>query len=287
VSLVERAMAKFRTELAEPDTMEFPAPIDPATLPPDLAVAQSIVLDQSALAAASLLPDAQEVRRMADQYRRIKRPILDRVQALARENSPLARLVMLTSALPGDGKTFSSFNLARSIGRERDVSVLLVDADVAKPHITTVLGLNNQPGLLDLLADSSLDAESLILATDIPGLSVLPAGTRQESATELLSSSRMTEVAKNLMARDPRRIVLFDSPPMLLSSESRAIAQMVGQVVMMVRAGITPQEAVLEAMGHIGAEKLTGLVLNQCDLPSSGKHYGYGNYGEDLAASNE
>jgi Mrp family chromosome partitioning ATPase len=125
-----------------------------------------------------------------------------------------------------------------------------------------------------------MNVESLVLATDVPGLSILPAGLRDDAATELLSSSRMIEIADRLMAADPRRIVLFDSPPLLLSSESRALAQSMGQVVMIVRASSTPQAAVAEAIGHLNADKLTGLVLNECDFQSHEKLYGYGAYGD-------
>jgi len=127
-------------------------------------------------------------------------------------------------------KTFTSINLALSIARERDVSVLIMDADVAKPHISRIFGIDQEPGLLDALADDDLDIESLVLPTDVPGLSMLPAGHHHEAATELLASARMSQLIARLTVRDPRRIVLLDSPPLLLSSESRALVQIAGQV---------------------------------------------------------
>jgi exopolysaccharide/PEP-CTERM locus tyrosine autokinase len=237
------------------------------------------------LRAAGFVPDENQERRFADQYRRIKRPILMQVQLLTAAHAPGARFVLMASALPGDGKTFTSINLALSIARERDVSVLIMDADVAKPHISRIFGIDQEPGLLDALADDELDIESLVLPTDVPGLSMLPAGRHHEAATELLASARMGQVITRLTARDPRRIVLLDSPPLLLSSESRALVQIAGQVVLVVRAGATPRRAVQEAIGYIGEGKPLGLVLNQSLLALSEGYYGYGSYGDTTAPS--
>jgi protein-tyrosine kinase len=247
------------------------------------AVGRFVRIDRLRLRAAGFVPDENQERRFADQYRRIKRPILMQVQVLTAARAPGARFVLMASALPGDGKTFTSINLALSIARERDVSVLVMDADVAKPHISRIFGIDQEPGLLDALADDNLDIESLVLPTDVPGLSVLPAGRRHEAATELLASARMDQVITRLTARDPRRIVLLDSPPLLLSSESRALVQIAGQVVLVVRAGGTPRQAVEEAIGYIGEGKPLGLILNQSMLALSEGYYGYGSYGDTPA----
>lgn len=219
-------------------------------------------IDPAWLRLRGLMPEEVSDSRLGDEYRRIKRPILERVKALRAENAPGAQLLMVASALPGDGKTFTSVNLAQSIARERDFKLLLVDADTAKMRITRILGLADNPGLLDALLDANVDVERLVVPTSVPGLSFLPAGRAHEAATELLFSARMAAVAARLSEHDPARIVLFDSTPLLLSSESRAVANIVGQVVLVVHAGATPQNAVRAAIEHISAEKLTGLVLN-------------------------
>jgi protein-tyrosine kinase len=247
--------------------------------------ARFVRIDRKRLRAAGFVPDENQERRFADQYRRIKRPILMQVQVLTAARAPGARFVMMASALPGDGKTFTSINLALSIARERDVSVLIMDADVAKPHISRIFGIDQEPGLLDALADDAVDIESLVLPTDVPGLSMLAAGRHHEAATELLASARMDQVVTRLAARDPRRIVLLDSPPLLLSSESRALVQIAGQVVLVVRAGGTPRRAVQEAIGYIGEGKPLGLILNQSMLALSEGYYGYGSYGDTHAPS--
>jgi protein-tyrosine kinase len=292
MSLVEKSISKMRASGAaaaklSDERSEVVGSIEEITAEVALlgggaaaTVGRFVRVDRLRLRAAGFVPDENQERRFADQYRRIKRPILMQVQVLTAARAPGARFVLMASALPGDGKTFTSINLALSIARERDVSVLVMDADVAKPHISRIFGIAQEPGLLDALADDNLDIESLVLPTDVPGLSVLPAGRRHEAATELLASARMDQVITRLTARDPRRIVLLDSPPLLLSSESRALVQIAGQVVLVVRAGGTPRQAVEEAIGYIGEGKPLGLILNQSMLALSEGYYGYGSYGD-------
>jgi exopolysaccharide/PEP-CTERM locus tyrosine autokinase len=195
---------------------------------------------------------------------------------------PNGRTIMLTSALPGEGKTFTSINLALSMALEKDLEVLLVDADVAKPHISRIFGLEQEKGLLDLLADSSIQPESLIVDTDVPGLALLSAGTRTSNATELLASSRMDEAIGMLMYGHPRRVILLDSPPLMLSSEARALVPHAGQIALVVRAETTAQKAVLDAIEAIDEGSRVSLILNQSSLPPSGGYYGYGSYGDEL-----
>jgi exopolysaccharide/PEP-CTERM locus tyrosine autokinase len=277
-------------EAPEAPQLDPSVPVEEAPEAPQLDPSVPVVdpsryirIDRVRLRAGGFLPDVTQERRFADQYRRIKRPILMRVQTLSAARSPAARLILMASALPGDGKTFTSINLALSMARERDISVLIIDGDVAKPHISRIFGVDREPGLLDALADDSIDIESLVLPTDVDGMSMLPAGQYHESATELLASARMNEVLTRLTARDPRRIILLDSPPLLLSSESRALVEIAGQVVLVVRAGGTPRRAVQEAIGYVGEDKPLGLVLNQSQMALSEGYYGYGSYGDITA----
>jgi exopolysaccharide/PEP-CTERM locus tyrosine autokinase len=298
MSVVENALAKLRSSArankestaARSETVGSIEDTDTVTLlklPASVLDASRFVkIDRDRLRAAGFVPDETQDRRFADQYRRIKRPILVQVQALSAARSPGAQLVMMASALPGDGKTFTSINLALSMARERDISVLVIDADVAKPHISRIFGVDHERGLLDALADHTLDVESLVMPTDVQGLCLLPAGRQNECATELLASARMTEVITRLTTRDSRRVVLLDSPPLLLSSESRALLPIAGQVVLVIRAGGTPRRAVQEAIGYIGEDKPLGLVLNQSQMALSEGYYGYGSYGDVPPDSN-
>jgi Mrp family chromosome partitioning ATPase len=192
---------------------------------------------------------------------------------------------MVTSALPGDGKTFTSINLALSMALERDVSVLLVDADVAKRHVSDILNLKKDAGLLDALVDEALDAESLIVPTTTRGFSVLPAGHPVSSTSELLSSNRMRKIVGGLCARDPRRIVLLDSPPLLVTSEARSLLKIAGQVVLVVRAGQTPRPAVQAAVALFDPQQAGGMVLNEVPGTAGEDYYGYGTYGSDVDQS--
>ena len=185
---------------------------------------------------------------------------------------------MVSSALPGEGKTFITLNLALSMARERDISVLLVDADLPKAHISRTLHVQDEPGLLDCLADATRDVESLVLGTDVPGLQILPAGHPHESAAEMISSARMRHVITSLVSRNPYRLVLFDSPPLLVSSEARALIQVPGLIMLVARAGHTPRQALLDALAKVDKNKLHGVVLNECRTPGGGDSYGYYDY---------
>lgn len=240
-----------------------------------------IHVERSLLRSSGLLPPEHQERELAAQYRQIKRPLIAAAKGRSDEIVPNGRLIMIASAFPGEGKTFTSVNLAMSMALEKDLSVLLLDADLAKAHVSRLFGVESEPGLLDALRDESISVESLILPTDIPGLSILPAGTNSEHATELLASERMQEIASELSGGLANRVVLFDSPPLLLTSESRVLAQLVGQVALVVCADRTPQKAVLEAISHIGQNRLVRLILNQATQKSqNGYYYGYGSYGD-------
>ena len=247
-----------------------------------------IQVDRDKLRSIGLLPPESQEKQIADQYRAIKRPLIRHAFEPAETTGPSRHLIMTASALPGDGKTFTCINLALSLARERDHSVLLVDADVPKPHISKVFGVENEPGLLDALVNPECAIESLIIPTDVPHLSVLPVGTRTDSATEWLASARMKEIAMRLASLYPRGIVLFDSPPILLTSESRVLSTLVGQVVLVVKAGVTPQQAVKDTVNLLGDHGRVAMVLNQAQLSGVmgyyyGQQYGYGAYAGDAA----
>jgi protein-tyrosine kinase len=248
---------------------------------PPIAPARRIHIDSSALREAGYLPETSRDRQFANHYRQIKRPLLARVHAVADPSAASPRLIMMASALPGDGKTFTSINLCLSLATERDTSVVLVDADLPKPHVSRIFGVDQEPGLTEALSDVSVDVESLLLPTDIGSLSILPAGKQHDNATELLASARMAAIVSRLLTRNPHRIVVFDSPPLLVASESRALAAVAGQIVLVVRSGTTPREAVLDALDDLGEGKNIALVLNQGRIAVGG-YYGYDGQGSGV-----
>lgn len=236
-----------------------------------------IEIDKGELRAHGLLaPDAEE-RRLAEQYRAIKRPLLRNAEPGREPVIERGNLLMVGSALPGEGKTFTCVNLCLSIARERDWSVVLVDGDCSKPHITRLFSAEEEPGLIDLLRDPSLDFDSLVMPTDVSGFSVLPAGSRDGHASELLASNRMEELCAALSA-DPRgRMIVFDSSPLLLTTEAVVLASKVGQVAVVVRANETPQHAVLAAIEKLDPDKPVACILNQS---YGGTDLGLGAYGD-------
>jgi Mrp family chromosome partitioning ATPase len=140
--------------------------------------------------------------------------------------------------------------------------------------------------LLDALTDGSVDVLSLITRTDVCGFEILPAGKRAENATELLASSRMAEIAARLCDSNPRRLVIIDSAPLVVSSEARALLRIPGQVALVVRAGITPRHAIQEALSHVQKTRLQGIILNDAPL-KKGTGYSYYGYDDSRAEARE
>lgn len=239
-------------------------------------------IDQEALRDAGLIAPECHERMIADQFREIKRPLIASAYGKRVTQVEDGNLIMISSAMPGEGKTFTSVNLALSIAQEQDLTVLLVDADVAKPHVSEVFGVSEAPGLLDILEGQPRALEELVVRTNIEGLSILPAGVPRANATELLSGSRMDNVVQHLATRFPQRVVIFDTPPLLQSSEAKVLANLAGQVVLVVKAESTPQGAVAEALHILGDEKAVGMVLNQSRTAGEKDRYKYGyGYGFD------
>lgn len=213
---------------------------------------------------------------LSEEFRLIKRQLL--LQAFGGRNTEAlekGRLILMCSAQANEGKTFSSVNLALSMATETDIEVLLVDADVAKPEILSTLGLPGGPGLMDALADPSIDAESLVIKTNIPGLSVLPAGRQTNNDTELLASDRTQLLVDRLASRNPRRIVLFDSAPALAASPASVLALLVGQIVLVVRADQTTESELREALAMLDGNARVQLMLNSVSYSGSNRKFGY------------
>lgn len=223
-----------------------------------------------------VLPDAP-VGPLAEEIRIVKRGLLAAVRA---KGAGKGQVVMVCSARPDDGKTFTAVNLALSLSGERDVETLLIDGDIAKPEVLSTLGLEGGAGLVDALADSFVDVERLIIRTDVGNLSVLSAGRQAHDATELLASGRMAEILRALIEGRPERLIVFDSPPALAASAASAIAGHAGQVVMVVRADRTSEADLREAVGLVGACSDIKLVLNGAAQTSGKKRFSYYGAGE-------
>jgi exopolysaccharide/PEP-CTERM locus tyrosine autokinase len=267
----------FAEPVPAPEPVRRPAPkAAPAIMPhrrPARAAVQSV--DREALSRGGyILPDAP-VTSLAEEFRLIKRQLLR-----ASEATDANRSVLIASAQPGEGKTFCALNLALSLASERDLEVLLVDGDFSKPQVLKILGLEGEAGLVDALEDPALDVEQLLIPTDLAGLCVLPSGRHVNNVPELLASDRTRDVLARLTGA-PRRIVIFDSPPVLAASPAAILAAHVGQVLMVVRADRTTEADLREAAGHLSACDELSLLLNGAGFAATGRRYGnYNGYGQ-------
>lgn len=278
MNFVEAALAKLKagagaTSAADPGpraTPPAPGAAAPAAKP--RAFARHMRIDREALHVAGLLVDATQDRQLANEFRQIKRPLLAEAYGPeAPADGP--RSILVGSAISGDGKTFVALNLALSLSRERGLSVVLVDADLPKRDLSSLLGLGAATGLADALQDESIDVQKLLYATDIGNLSVLPAGQHREGLTELLASPRMAQVIATLGAGTERSLIVFDSPPLLSSSEARSLIDHAGQVLFVVRAGRTPRRAVMSSLELIPAGRNVSVILNDCASQTSEAYY--------------
>lgn len=258
-----------------------PSTIEIDNVPPSPKAQTTLDLD--AISASGLLVPNAARSQLADEFRVIKRPLI--ANAMGRNTASMqnGNLIMITSALPGEGKSFTAINLAISIAMELDNTVMLVDADVARPSVLNMLGLPPTKGLLDVIQNNSVDISEVLLRTNIEKLSILPSGTPHPRATELLASDIMVRLLDDMASRYNDRIIIFDSPPLLLTTESRVLASHMGQVVMVVNAENTAQAAVKEAITTIDSCPVKMMVLNQVrSSKTEGYGYGYGyGYGHD------
>ncbi len=279
-SLVEGALAKQREKHAAPFVA---TPVEPVFSAPDFDAAAEGCSQVQSINLARLhrmgvvAPDAEKSQ-IAEEFRIIKRPLIANAFGQGAARVKNGNLIMVTSSLPGEGKSFCAINLAISMAMEMDRTVLLIDADVAKPRAPEYLGIHADKGLLDVLQDKDLKLSDVLIKTDIAKLTVLPAGRTYKRATELLASAAMTRLIEDIGNRYPDRIILFDSPPLLATSESSVLATHMGQIVMVVEAEKTSQEAVREALSHIQSCEVVGMLLNKT-TPTPGADYYYGYYG--------
>lgn len=213
---------------------------------------------------------------IAEEFRAIKRPLIRNAFGKAASPIPNGNLIMITSALPGEGKSTTAINLALSIAMEIDSTVLLVDADVARPAVPGLLNISSARGLLDVLVDERLDMSEVMAKTNIEKLGILTCGEQRSRATELLASSAMSRLLSEMSRRYSDRMIIFDSPPLLLSNEARVLAAQMGQIVVVVEAERTTHSALRDALATIETCPVKLLVLNKSRVANSGGSYGYG-----------
>ena len=257
-------------------TAKKPGAPEPVVPPPVRAQPKSVRIVLVRLAARGLVTPDQPRSAIAEEFRLIKRPLLANAVLEGPAAVENGNLIMISSALPGEGKTFNAINLAISMAMELDYTVLLVDADVSRPSVLRELDVPLQPGLMDVLAGEVDDLSEVLLKTNIDKLSILPAGMPHQRATELLASEGMTQLLEQMAHRYADRIIVFDSPPLLVTTESRVLAAHMGQVVLVVEAERTTHAHVRQALAAIEPCPIRMMVLNKSRDRSVGGYYGYG-----------
>lgn len=226
-----------------------------------------------------LVPGSSLGPEIRGEYRRIKRPLLSNAFGKSASLVDGGNLILVTSSVPGEGKSYTAMNLALAIAQERDHTVLLVDADVTKQGVSRLLGIERRrPDLTDLLTSDDLSVGKAMLRTDVPGLVLLPAGKPHEYITEMVASQRMSRLVNELANRYSDRVIIFDGPPLLSTPEAPILAGLVGQVVFVIEAGKTPHAIVDDALGMLPKEKAIGLVLNKSESLSNRGGYYYNYY---------
>ena len=245
------------------------------------SVESQVSIDWMRLAAEGFLDQNNTKSQLAEEFRVIKRPLVNNIQDASINGIQRSNLILICSSLPGEGKTFVSINLALSIANELDKKVLLIDADVEKPSISKQLGIKASTGLIEYLENDKITFSDILLKTDLPNLSLIPAGKKHKYSTELLSSQRMYLFADEVSRRYSDRVVIFDSPPLLVATQAQVLAELVGQVVLVIGAEETPQSVVNDSIAKLANCDVVMTLLNKTkkELDLYGYNYGYGKYG--------
>jgi len=283
VSIVERTLHKLKDKPPVQVRVETPRVPEPVTVTEPVntgaqraasfgAPSVTVAIDRDRLARHNVII-GEKAWHTANEFRRLKWPLLD--AAIGRDSGGrCGPLLLVASSEPGEGKTFVAINLALSVAAELDKPTLLVDGDLAKPNLSDIFGVAERRGLTDLLTDPQLQPNDVIVNTDIPGLCLLPAGSHRSDAPELLSSTRMEQITSWLNQAYGGSLVVFDSPPLLSTNEAQVLSRHVGQVLLVVRADVTLQPVVAEAVALIDKNKRLSATLNQARTARMGKYYG-------------
>ncbi len=268
-----KAAAKAATPTSEPP------PHSPNWRP---ATAPIVSIDPERLRELGLYPSPSFLRRQQEDYRGIRREVISAThQRPQTEGAEIGPIVVVTSALPGEGKSYTALNLAISIASEGTYDVLLIDGDTVRSSLSQALDVRDSPGLIELLSNPATNFMDHVRHTSIERLYLLPAGRPFEGASDLFSAGRVGPLFAAIGAALAGHIVIVDTPPILLSSDTPVITDAAGQVLLVVRAGQTLQDAVRDAASRIRETIPVGAVLNGWDpiLPSEKQTYrGYEAY---------
>lgn len=295
MSTIEKALAKQKAKQAQADAnastvekavsveaqaekVQEPAPSVGSPKTPITSKDLRLDINTKSMAERGYLIDTGERKSIKDEFRQIKRKLLNNAFGAGAKTLNNPNLVMVSSSTPNEGKTFVSINLALSIALEQDKTVLLIDADVLRPSVNRELGISTKPGLMEFLLGEKQDISEVLYSTSIDNLKIIPAGAPHHLSNELLASDKMASFAQELADRYPDRIVIFDSPPLIGVTETQVLANLMGQAVVVVEENKTKLANIQKATEHLNENLALGLVVNKA-IRSHKDMYGYYGYG--------
>ena len=288
MSTIEKALAKQKNTRQENIPVDVPVDDSGVTVKNTLTKTNKnpvkyssndiLQLNKKDLESRGFLIDDGSRKSIKDEFRQIKRKLLNNAFGPGSRTLNNSNLVMVSSSKPNEGKTFISINLALSIALEQDKTVLLIDADVLRPSINRELGFEQIPGLIEYLLGEKNDISEIMYSTNIDKLKVIPAGEPHHLSNELLASDRMDSFAKELAERYPDRIVIFDCPPLIGVTETLVLANLMGQAIVVVEESKTLLTDIQKATENLNEDLALGLVLNKA-IRSHKDMYGYYGYG--------
>lgn len=206
---------------------------------------------------------------IAEEYQKLKAALIAQIR-----KDQFLNLIMITSAIPGEGKSITSSNLALSLAKEIDNTVLLIDADLRKPSVASYMGVTAELGLTDVL-EGTAEVEDVLVHTGVGRLVIMPAGRVANNPVELFSSNRMLELLQDMKHRYPDRFIIIDTPPLLPFAETRTLARLVDGVVMVVKERLTPLASLAEAVSALDGARVLGIVYNEVEVTAANTHYGH------------
>jgi protein-tyrosine kinase len=287
MNTIERALSKQNAGKKDdtdpapiPEAEKSAAPASPGEPKKMDSGGGDIVIDLVAMEEKGFVSTSAERRQINEEYRAIKRKILDNAFGALSRSLTNSNIVMITSSRPGEGKTFTAVNLALSIALEQDKTVLLVDADVLRPNIMRTLELENQEGLMEYLLSEKKDISEVMCNTNVPNLRIIAAGKTHHLSTELLASERMYEAVQEFANRYTDRVVIIDTPPLLGINETAILANLAGQAIVVTEENSSRLADIQQSVSQLNPEIAIGFVVNKAQKSSSdGSGYGYYYYG--------
>lgn len=246
---------------------------------------RKVIIDFDRLERSGFISPRKPVTRTSEEMRLVKRSLLKTAMADPEDlEQTKDNVIVVTSAAPREGKSFVAINLAISLAIERDIHVLLIDADVIRPSVFSILGLEDTVGLIDVLEDPDMDLGKSIVRTNIGKLSLISAGKSHMLTSELLASERMGQLIGEMASRYRDRIIIFDTPPLLAASEPSVLAQQVGQVLLVVQADRTGEGTVQAALDLVEDCRRVSMLLNKASTFFAGVSFGshYAEYQRSL-----